>query len=471
MFETGIFPDSLKIARICPIHKGGAEGDISNYRPISVLPVLSKVFEGAINIRLEKFFAKYGVISDMQFGFQKGKSTEDALLSIKHDIIHNFEHRLYTLGLFVDLRKAFDSVCHDVLLIKLKRYGVRGVVLKLIESYLSNRLQYVSVHQGTTTKIVIKQGVPQGSILGPLLFLVYINDLCSIYNSPKLIMYADDTNIFFTARTLTELQEIVNKYMESLSDWLHANRLQLNTNKTKYIIFAPINKPMKNDIHITFRGTPLKQEVKQKFLGVWFQENLSWNTHIDNLALELSRSLGCLYRISSLIPLWLKVSLYYTLFYSRLSYCILVWGTTSSRNYLRILKFQKRVLRLLERYAGHPQDLPTGPLFVKYSLLRADEIYCFKLLQYVQKHKLHAFSNPAETHTLALRRQERRKPRTRTNYGKQHLNYQIPVLLNKLPDDVDLNKSIKKKHSKQWLSRKKFATSDISFKTICSVCL
>lgn len=212
----------------------------------------------------------------MQFGFQKGKSTEAALLSIKHDIIQNFESRMYTLGLFVDLRKAFDSVCHDVLLSKLQTYGVRGVVLKLIESYLTDRCQYVSVCGVTSDQIKMKRGVPQGSILGPLLFLIYVNDFCSIPYTPKVIMYADDTNIFFTARSLFELENMVNMYLNQLSEWLTLNKLQLNSDKTKYIIFAPINKPKTYGVEIIFRGVKLKQEKQQKFLAVWFQENLSW---------------------------------------------------------------------------------------------------------------------------------------------------------------------------------------------------
>lgn len=242
----------------------------------------------------------------MLYGFQRGKSTEQALLSIKHDIILNFENRLYTLGLFVDLRKAFDSVCHDVLLTKLQKYGVQGVMLELIASYLANRNQFVKVNQASSSMLGIKNGVPQGSILGPLLFIIYINDLCHIPDSPKLIMYADDTNIFFTASSLTQLQKIVNAYLKRLSLWLHINKLQLNAPKTKYIIFAPINKPIDNCIDIVFRGAKLERVKTEKFLGVWFQKNLSWNTHVDKLAVQLSKSIGCLYKLSRLIPLWLK---------------------------------------------------------------------------------------------------------------------------------------------------------------------
>lgn len=162
MFESGIFPDFLKIARVCPIHKEGHKHLLTNYRPVSVLPVLSKVFESALNVRLQKFFNKYNVISDMQYGFQKKKSCEGALLNIKHEMISVIENRMYTLGLFVDLRKTFDSVCHSLLNDKLEKYGVRGNALKLLSHYLTNRYQYVSINNDVSTYAEITTGVPQG---------------------------------------------------------------------------------------------------------------------------------------------------------------------------------------------------------------------------------------------------------------------------------------------------------------------
>lgn len=198
MLQTGIFPDCLKIAKVSMVYKGGNKNDLKNYRPISVLPIFSKIFEGGINIRLQKFFTKHNVITESQYGFQKEKSTELALTDIKNRIITNIENRLYTLGLFLDLSKAFDYIQHNILLSKLQSYGVRGMTSNLIESYLRNCKQFVSVDKIRSQELEIKHGVPQGSILGPLLFLVYINDITDIPNSPHLVMYADDTNVFST---------------------------------------------------------------------------------------------------------------------------------------------------------------------------------------------------------------------------------------------------------------------------------
>lgn len=216
-FESGVFPDELKIARVCPIYKGGGESNLQNYRPISVLSLFSKVYERVINIKLEGFLNKHNTIADCQYGFQKNKSTEDALLYIKDKIIENLENKLFTQGLFIGFRKAFDTIQHDILLFKLNHYGIRGVALTLIENYLSRRYQVVCVNKNVSDVLQIKQGVPQGSILGPLLFLLYINDLPLIKNSPELVMYADDTNIFFRSSNKDTLEKNTNDYMKDLS--------------------------------------------------------------------------------------------------------------------------------------------------------------------------------------------------------------------------------------------------------------
>lgn len=398
--------------------------------------------EGIIHTRLECFFTKHQIINKAQYGFQKGKSTESALLDTKEEILKNMENRTYTIGLFIDLKKAFDTVKHEILISKLHDYGVRGVAAKLIKGYLTERKQYVRVGNIVSPMKTVKSGVPQGSILGPLLFITYINDLCDIPRSPKLIIYADDTNIFFTGRILMHLEDEVNDYLLKLENWLHQNQLMLNISKSKYIVFQPINKPHGDDINIFFKNQRLEQVKSQKFLGVWFQENLSWNTHVDKLESELSKTVGCIFKLNSLIPIWLKKKIYYALFYSRLNYSMLVWGTTSEKNLNKLEILQKKVLRLFENYYGNPREMSSSPLFIKHRILKARQVYEYKLLLFIYKNKLHTMTAQEGALKYSLRRQLIHVPATRTGYGRALIAYRAPQLLNHLGEQLNFNLSL-----------------------------
>lgn len=180
-----------------------------------------------------------------------------------------------------------------------------------------------------------------------------------------------------------------------LSKRLEDNELKLNAEKTKYIIFRPINKRDNNQIHLQFNGLPIAQVEEQKFLRVWFNEELTWTTHINKLRGELSRVVGCMYKIANLIPNWLTKNLYYSLFYSRLSHGIMVWGTTTSTNYGKLIILQKKVLRILENYRGNIREYHSSPYFTKHNTLKANQIYYFKLMQTIHKNKLYRVDESA----------------------------------------------------------------------------
>lgn len=273
------------------------------------------------------------------------------------------------------------------------------------------------------------------------MFLAYLNDITEIPGSPELIMYADDTNIFFTAETKKKLEEYVNAYLLKLSQWLNQNRLSLNTNKTKYIIFKPISKRDTTNVQVVFNGNVLEEVTEQKFLGIWFTDNLSWNAHVNKLKADLSKAIGSMYKIYSVLPTWLKQSLYYSLFYSKLSYGILLWGTTTACNYDRLIILQKKVLRMCENYRGDRRELRTQPLFNKYNILKADQIYYFKLLQWIQKSGI--YNKPPDDGSRAynIRYPKHRLPATRTNYGRQTLHFQTLSMLNRSDICIDFNQS------------------------------
>lgn len=239
--------------------------------------------------------------------------------------------------------------------------------------------------------------------------------------------------------------------MDILSNGLHMNKLQLNVSKTKYITFVPVNKSTNTNLTILFRNCKIDQVETQKFLGIWFRTDLSWNTHVEKLCSELSKTVGCLFKIASLIPLWLKKLLYYTLFYSKLSYCSLVWGTTTAHNYNKLIILQKKVLRIFENYHGRIQDLRTHDLFSKHGLLKASQVYYYKLLQYIRNNNLYNHYTPQPASRYCLRGKLRKTPQIRTNYGKQHTDFQIPWLLNKIEENYDCSRLLSNKFIKKML--------------------
>ena len=236
--EQGIYPSKLKLAKVIPIYKSNDESDPSNYRPISLLSVFNRIFEKMMYNRLKAFLEKFGILHESQYGFREKRSTEHAILEIINQIQTNMDRKLYTCGIFIDLQKAFDTVDHTILLKKLDHYGVRGIVNDWFTSYLTARKQITEIGPlKISKKAPVLSGVPQGSVLGPLLFLVYINDICNSCNQMKFYLFADDTNLLYADKNLKSLESTINDELCKLYDWLIANKLSLNIKKSNYVIF------------------------------------------------------------------------------------------------------------------------------------------------------------------------------------------------------------------------------------------
>ena len=360
--KHGIFPNDLKVGNITPIYKKGNEEHLENYRPVSTLPIFSKIFEKLIYSRLYKFLVSKNIIHECQFGFRKGHSTSHALNYSVEEINKELNYGKHVLGIFIDLSKAFDTIHHKKLLFKLSRYGIRGTPLALISDYLSNRTQYTSVLGEKSEKLNVVYGVPQGSVLGPLLFLLYINDLVNSSDLGKFVLYADDTNIFISGSTKRDTYIKANKVLKAINSYMIANQLHINLSKCNYIYFQPRNNVIDRDscartrefvgkqskqVQLYINGTIIRQVTEIKFLGVILDENLSWVPHIEQLAKKLRSCVGTLCRIRHIIPKNLFKNLYHTLFESHLCYGISVWGGVPHTKLNKLFIVQKKCIRIL----------------------------------------------------------------------------------------------------------------------------
>lgn len=433
--RTGTFPKSMQIAKVVMIYKSGYITNPSNYRPISILPIFSKGFEHILHCRLMSYFEKHHLLTERQFGFRKNSSTELALLTQKEIILRNIESKQITLGVLIDFSKAFDSISHTILLQKLARYGVRGIPLSLFSSYLSHRCQKVVINGLSSSLNRINCGVPQGSLLGPLLFSIYINDIVSISNEADFIIYADDTSLLFSGSDPDYLIANANRVLEKLRLWSELNCLKINADKTKAIFFSARNKSVMPCANLLINNSVISFVDNVRILGVFFTSNLSWSTHVDHVHSRASRIFCFLYRYRTHMSKSVVMMLYYALIYSHFNYCLLVWGTATKTNLDRLLTLQKKFIRVLDCLPYHHT---TAGLFQKHSLISIHNLYDLRLINYyitalkksltgvISLYNLseHSWKYNYRTHKLW------NIPRCRTNYGQQSVSYRLPRILN-----------------------------------------
>ena len=357
--KTGIVPDNCKIAKIVPLFKSGDKKLFNNYRPISILPCISKIYEKVVYNRLLAYVNKNNILSKNQYGFRNKHSTATAIVDFNEKLSSAIDSGFYTIGIFLDLAKAFDTINHEILLKKLEHYGIRGVPLKWFESYLTNRKQFVQYYNAKSKLHQINCGVPQGSILGPLLFLLYINDICSSSDKLSFTLFADDTNLFYKSKTLDDLTNITNSELTKISLWLKTNKLSLNVKKTNYILFTNRKKIPYDLTNIKIDNNEIIRVNETKFLGIIIDSHLKWKPQIRYVASKISKNIGIISKLQYFLPKHTLKTLYFTLIYPYLHYGNIIWASNYHNNLRRLNLLQKKVLRIITKsgYLSHTENL------------------------------------------------------------------------------------------------------------------
>ena len=398
------FPEAFKTSKIIPLHKSGSSTSCDNYRPIALVSTISKILEKFISIKLTNHLELNKLIHPNQFGFQRHKNTEHNLLNVINTISSAINRGEYCVGVFLDLKKAFDTVNHNILFKKLAHLGVRGSALKWFQSYLSGRSQRVLIDGVLSDPQTIDISVLQGTILGPILFLCFINDLP---NASSLItfLFADDTQGLAFGKNLPTLIDTVNSELASWAKWFLANKLMVNTSKTKYIIFhskgkqintnkpvifdcnvpnSPHNPSLISNLERIHNKHPSTDSQAYKLLGIYLDENLTFDRNTAYLTSKISKSIYFINRAKHFLPLKALLTLYHSLVHSHLLYCPLIYSCTSKSNLEKLTKIQKKALRIVTNssYREH-----TAPLFTKHQILPLEKIILQAKLHFM--HSIH----------------------------------------------------------------------------------
>lgn len=469
-FSSGIMPDSLKLANITPIHKAGNPQIPSNYRPISLLTSLSKIIEKVVNKRLLCYLEGQGILSDNQYGFRNNRSTNDAVSNLTDFVSKKLDSGKRCVGVFLDLAKAFDTVSRPILLRKMETYGIRGSPLEWFNSYLTGRKQRVRLDNCVSDLSEAEFGVPQGSVLGPSLFLLYINSLCMLnLERVQTFAFADDTAFVFYGDSWSDVALAAQSGLNLITNWLQENLLTLNTDKTKLIAFSISNRTSpKSDLiiklhtnHSLSNTAPCTCSVVErvqhiKYLGVIIDENLSWKNQIAAMCCRLRKLLYLFKMLRSSADSQTIRLVYQALCQSVLTYCISAWGSACKTHLLRLERAQRAVLKVAH---SKPFRYPTTLLHQDVRLLSVRQL--FLLITTVNFHK-NAPTNILETQTN--RRLAWKIPKVRTSFGKRCHYYLGPYIYTKLNKKLNLVSLTRKKCRKtisDWLSSLNYHESEL----------
>jgi hypothetical protein len=448
-FETGIVPSGMKIAKVIPIFKANDKCLLNNYRPVSLLPAFSKLLEKIMYDKVISFLNSTNVLYKHQYGFRAKHSTIQPIIHLLNHCAEatNKNTTQYTAAVLCDLSKAFDVINHKILLHKLRSYGIRGITNTWFENYLFDRSQYVEFENNKSVKRKISCGVPQGSILGPLLYLIYVNDIDKACNG-KIISFADDTTMLVSDSNLANLYSNANTYVNDLYVWFCANQLSLNAKKTKYILIRPKQSHCNlKGFNLAINGNSLQRvgdgciETTTKFLGIYLDEFLTWKPHIKNIKNKISRALFAIKQVKHVLPYETLRTLYLALIHPHISYGIMAWGNANSSIVHPINILQKRAMRMIHNSAYNSH---TDPMFKSSKIMKIGDIYEYQAALFMFDYTNHnlpisfdsvfKFRYEIQTNRLTRQSNQLHIPMCRTNFAGNLPLFALPKIWNKWSD-------------------------------------
>jgi retron-type reverse transcriptase len=436
MLRNSTFPDQLKIARISPIYKKDDPLIKSNYRPVSILPVLSKVFERAICEQLETYFDS--IFHPMLSAFRRGFSCQTTLIALTEQWRKALDRNHKAGAILMDLSKAFDSVLPELVIEKLKAYNLSGQAIKLVQSYLSERRQCVRVGSSTSSMAKVLKGVPQGSIVGPIIFNIFVNDIFHFTNQAALFNYADDNTLTFCHKDIQTIKEVLENESHEMIKWFRDNRLQANPQKFQGIIVSKC----KDEENIVFNigDADIRCEPNVKLLGITIDSGLNFDTHVKNLCVKVSRQINVLSRIAKFLTLEGRLAIYHSFIMSNFSFCPLVWHFCSKANTCKLEKLHYRALKFA--YQDFKSDYATLLRENHHSTLtiqrlRQLALETFKVLNGTSPTYLREFMKETATGYSQRNVRKLHVPRTKTvKYGTQSFSVLAATTWNSLPNHM-----------------------------------